>query len=403
MNVPQLYMAAGLLFWATGFSGVCAQGLVPPDAAPVLLATTHVHGADPSYNVGSLNGAHDPLVVGAVLSASGSPEYVDCLDIENGRDLPGTGCLTFLGDSGTWNVNCACIANENAYDCSGVFNGKALPGALCEWTNDGVAVRQGIWSENCVCTLDRNYFWMDCLGIREGTAWPGTPCMRASAMSQGVWTPQCECIDVIPDPCQAQFWIVQAERTDSLAVPYALWIWNFSSGGSGGYTYNWDLGDGTSSTDQRPTHTYTSNGPFNLCLTVGDSVGSKSTVCRSVLVDNDGIFNGLLGVLDNSMQFTIEVQDLTGYEPIDRRIVDGLSVKEDPTGQLFVALMSETDDTATLTISDSNGRVVRSSQAPLVNGRDEFKIATTNLPAGIYLLRITTGAKIIGQRLVSVR
>lgn len=51
---------------------------------------------------------------------------------------------------------------------------------------------------------------------------------------------------------------------------------NASSGGSGTVTYTWDFGDGASSTDQNPNHTYTANGQFNVQLTATDSLGQSS-------------------------------------------------------------------------------------------------------------------------------
>jgi PKD repeat protein len=48
-------------------------------------------------------------------------------------------------------------------------------------------------------------------------------------------------------------------------------------------SWMWDFGDGNTSTMQNPTHTYSADGTYNVCLTVTDSCGSDSS-CMSVTV-----------------------------------------------------------------------------------------------------------------------
>ncbi len=46
----------------------------------------------------------------------------------------------------------------------------------------------------------------------------------------------------------------------------------------------WDLGDGSVSTDQNPSHTYATNGTFTVSLTVSDDLGASNTVTHTVTV-----------------------------------------------------------------------------------------------------------------------
>lgn len=48
-------------------------------------------------------------------------------------------------------------------------------------------------------------------------------------------------------------------------------------------SYSWDFGDGATSTDQNPTHVYSSSGVFQVCLTVTNFCGSN-TSCQNLVV-----------------------------------------------------------------------------------------------------------------------
>jgi plastocyanin len=64
--------------------------------------------------------------------------------------------------------------------------------------------------------------------------------------------------------------------TDSGDVPLTVSFTGTASGGTPPYTYSWTLGDGSSSADQNPTHTYTQIGSYTAVLTVHDSTGATA-------------------------------------------------------------------------------------------------------------------------------
>ena len=57
---------------------------------------------------------------------------------------------------------------------------------------------------------------------------------------------------------------------------------NFSTGNQ--LTYFWDFGDGTTSTQQLPSHTYTTSGTFTVTLLVTDSSGCTNTLTKQAYV-----------------------------------------------------------------------------------------------------------------------
>ncbi|EKD56989.1 MAG: hypothetical protein ACD_58C00033G0003, partial [uncultured bacterium] len=56
------------------------------------------------------------------------------------------------------------------------------------------------------------------------------------------------------------------------------------SGGTGIYTYNWDFNDGGSSTNQTPTHTYASTGPYTVSANITDSIGNYANTSTLITV-----------------------------------------------------------------------------------------------------------------------
>jgi PKD repeat protein len=60
---------------------------------------------------------------------------------------------------------------------------------------------------------------------------------------------------------------------------------SFLNNSTGATSYSWNFGDGTSSTDIAPTHSYTTGGTFNVTLTATGQGGS-ATKTLSVFIDN---------------------------------------------------------------------------------------------------------------------
>jgi PKD repeat protein len=65
---------------------------------------------------------------------------------------------------------------------------------------------------------------------------------------------------------------------------------NFTNTSSCGITYLWYFGDGTTSTQESPTHTYSANGMYNVCLTITNG-NSTSQKCMQIPVFNAWLDN----------------------------------------------------------------------------------------------------------------
>ena len=110
--------------------------------------------------------------------------------------------------------------------------------------------------------------------------------------SSGVYTVSLEVTDAngcVDTKTSAQMVTLSKAPTVSFTAHDAQWCVaphdvSFTSnisttGGLGGHcTTNWNFGDGSSSTQENPSHTYTRTGEFDVTLTVSDEYGCSTTV-----------------------------------------------------------------------------------------------------------------------------
>ncbi|MEV7644064.1 PQQ-dependent sugar dehydrogenase [Streptomyces rubiginosohelvolus] len=113
---------------------------------------------------------------------------------------------------------------------------------------------------------------------------------------------------------------VAKAAADKTSGPTPLAV-SFSSAGSadpegGNLTYAWDFGDGTTSTDPNPSHTYTTAGTYNPTLTVTDPEGLTGTASLVVTAGNTAPTvtlttpaDGSLFSFGDSVPFTVTVSD----------------------------------------------------------------------------------------------
>jgi PKD repeat protein len=171
--------------------------------------------------------------------------------------------------------------------------------------------------------------------------------------------------------CQAGFSIYFDSTASSMNVV------NSSTGSN--LTYSWDFGDGNTSTAQFPSHTYASNGPFNLCLTVNDGNGCTDTFCDSVSSN---------GVVFRS-GFTINVisTDPTGIHQV--RLVQGkVKVFPNPISvQFWVEVIDWNSPKLAYTILDINGKIIRTK---MVNNPTSEVVTfdVKDLSKGVYFIRV---------------
>ncbi|MBP6333924.1 MAG: PKD domain-containing protein [Bacteroidia bacterium] len=160
-------------------------------------------------------------------------------------------------------------------------------------------------------------------------------------------------------------------------APFQLVVVNMSSGIN--LNFHWDFGDGTTSNQHYPTHSYATYGTYILCLTVTGG-GCVSTYCDTVSVDSTGhVFRlGATGFTVNVVspdQITdvTDISQTSFFSIYPNPVADVLNVQIDASGE-------------------SDYRVLNINGAEVAVGKfnkDRNELKTSEWKAGFYMLEVT--------------
>ena len=168
-------------------------------------------------------------------------------------------------------------------------------------------------------------------------------------------------VDVLPNPV-ASF----VENNDTLFLPSAtITLSNTSTDAS---SYYWDFGDGSTSTDSSPWHSYASPGQYSILLV------AYSTSCGN-----------------DSAHLSIEVIDPLSVE--ERNMID-IQLSPNPTsGTALLTIKSQISELVELRIMDTKGRLISIDNYNLQSGTNTYVIDLSELgiSKGQYYVSISTG------------
>lgn len=153
--------------------------------------------------------------------------------------------------------------------------------------------------------------------------------------------------------------------------------------------YHWDFADGTSSTLASPSHTYTADTVYNVCMKIYLASGDSCIYCHEIGKD-------YLGNIYRNPGFAINVTHANSIAGISQNLADknNITVFPNPTSGIFTIISKENE--YKLIITNVLGEHVYQSE--IKNPKAEIDLS--KYPAGIYFINITTEKGTAIQKLI---
>ncbi len=152
-----------------------------------------------------------------------------------------------------------------------------------------------------------------------------------------------------------------------------------TSTGNGVLSYQWDFGDGTSSTLQYPNHQYAIPGQYIVCLTVTSAIGTNT--CSDTYCDSSSVQKMAAGFLMS--QFNVIAPIVTNINETEKSI----EIKAYPnpiSDELVIEFTHKDFERLNYELIDAIGRVVLSNSFE----KGKTTINTSQLSKGFYNLNI---------------
>lgn len=163
---------------------------------------------------------------------------------------------------------------------------------------------------------------------------------------------------------------------------------NFSTAGA--LETHWDFGDGTSSDQLMPAHTYATSGIYTVTLTVVTESGCKSSYSAVINIAGANFTASpayeFRSTTDTDEQTPAAVSLRLFPNPVDAEL--WLDLDGHPGGPLQWRIL------------DLNGRKLQEGRQDLAAGQQRFSVATGELPGGVYVLQLQHKHGIITRKFV---
>lgn len=147
--------------------------------------------------------------------------------------------------------------------------------------------------------------------------------------------------------------------------------------------WNWDFGDGTTSTEQNPYHEYAQPGVYVVTLTI-ESVDCSSSISFEVDTENPWNFGRETAQLGLSGAGSVAVKEKVVFE--------GVKLFPNPAStDLTLAFNTPVAMEYELRITDLNGRTLLNSKQSAQSGLNTARANVAGLVPGLYMAEIRTG------------
>lgn len=139
----------------------------------------------------------------------------------------------------------------------------------------------------------------------------------------------------------------------------------------------WHFGDGSTSTDANPSHTYAAQGNYTVSLKVTNANGCTDSVAQVVYAQSSGV----------------------GETPAD---ITGISVFPNPVEEELTIIMHlQRSSRIQVKLYDGKGMsVFQSDPRSYAAGRQEIKVPAGHLKGGVYFMQVVSGTQVLTQKIL---
>ena len=147
-------------------------------------------------------------------------------------------------------------------------------------------------------------------------------------------------------------------------------------------TYNWSWGDGTYDNTPFPSHTYSTAGYYNICLTISDANGCSSSYCDSTNINKSG--NTVISV-------DVIHQGTSGIKEIPNN--DIMKFYPNPATSNITII---TSGKANISILNIEGQVKKN----ITTNTNKTNIDISSLSSGIYFIKVQSENGIVTKKFI---
>ncbi len=209
--------------------------------------------------------------------------------------------------------------------------------------------------------------------------------------SQGTWN--ASACDTLPPPCLVSY----TTTFDANANTFYLVV---DSASFAGYYVTWDFGDGSNATGLFTSHTFSTNGIYNVCVSI-NILGTIFPICSYChAMGFDSLGNAVFKT--EAAPFTIVVvQEGTLASVKQINAVASLNIFPNPAGNhATIVLNSKSSSDCEIKITNMLGQEVKSLSARAVLGINTFNFDLIELQSGSYFVTVKCGDTILSNRFI---
>lgn len=240
----------------------------------------------------------------------------------------------------------------------------AAPSSICSGDNVTLTYQGGSGTSF-------NWYSGSCGGTSEGVGNSITVNPTATTTYYGRWESG-SCGESI---CKQTQVVVNADPVSDFSYTQNNLTVNFTSLATNATIWDWQFGDGSTSTQTNPTHTYASGGTYNVTLTVDNAYGCGPIASTQVI---DAIVN----VIDNNIN-------------------DFVNIYPNPNnGQFNILISSNENEEIILNIYNINGQKVLTRQINKSAGEFNYNFDASKLAGGVYNVQLIRKDKVSNHSII---